>query len=129
MRIGAYQFAISGDVNENYKEIEKAIYLAKHKDVQLPVMVCQDGFITSHSIENIELENDEEVKRYFKAKSEIYALAVSLGGTISAEHGVGIEKLAYLAISAGGTAVDYMKKVKEVFDPNKILNPGKIFKS
>lgn len=35
MRIGAYQFAISGDVNENYKEIEKAIYLAKHKDVQL----------------------------------------------------------------------------------------------
>ena len=33
MRIGAYQFAISGDVNENYKEIEKAIYLAKHKDV------------------------------------------------------------------------------------------------
>ena len=64
-----------------------------------------------------------------EAKSEIYALAVSLGGTISAEHGVGIEKLAYLAISAGGTAVDYMKKVKEVFDPNKILNPGKIFKS
>lgn len=35
MRIGAYQFAISGDVNENYKEIEKAIHLAKHKDVQL----------------------------------------------------------------------------------------------
>ncbi len=35
MRIGAYQFAISGDVNENYKEIEKAIYLGKHKDVQL----------------------------------------------------------------------------------------------
>ena len=33
MRIGAYQFAISGDVNENYKEIEKAIYLAKHKDI------------------------------------------------------------------------------------------------
>ena len=35
MRIGAYQFAISGDVNENYKEIEKAIYLAKHKDCLL----------------------------------------------------------------------------------------------
>lgn len=35
MRIGAYQFAVSGNVNENYNEIEKAIYLAKHKDVQL----------------------------------------------------------------------------------------------
>ena len=33
MRIGAYQFAISGDVNENYKEIEKAIYLAKNHKV------------------------------------------------------------------------------------------------
>ena len=35
MRIGAYQFAVSGNVNENYNEIEKAIYLAKYKDVQL----------------------------------------------------------------------------------------------
>ena len=35
MRIGAYQFAVSGNVNENYNEIEKAIYSAKHKDVQL----------------------------------------------------------------------------------------------
>ena len=94
--------------------------------------VCMVGHLGDGNIHPqiaLNLENDEEVKRYFKAKSEIYALAVSLGGTISAEHGVGIEKLAYLAISAGGTAVDYMKKVKEVFDPNKILNPGKIFKS
>ena len=35
MRIGAYQFAVSGSVNENYNEIEKAIYFAKHKGVQL----------------------------------------------------------------------------------------------
>lgn len=35
MRIGAYQFAISGDVNENYKEIEKAIYIAKTENVRL----------------------------------------------------------------------------------------------
>ena len=36
--------------------------IAEHKDVQLPLMVCQDGFITSHSIENIELIEDEKVK-------------------------------------------------------------------
>ena len=37
--------------------------IAEHKDVLLPLMVCQDGFITSHSIENIELEEDEKVKK------------------------------------------------------------------
>ena len=38
--------------------------IAENKDVQLPIMVCQDGFITSHSIENIELEEDSEVKKF-----------------------------------------------------------------
>ena len=38
--------------------------IAENKDVQLPIMICQDGFITSHSIENIELENDEDVKKF-----------------------------------------------------------------
>lgn len=49
MRIGAYQFAISGDVNENYKEIEKAIYLAKHKDVQL--LIFPECSLTGYSID------------------------------------------------------------------------------
>ena len=38
--------------------------IAENKDVQLPIMICQDGFITSHAIENIELENDEDVKKF-----------------------------------------------------------------
>ena len=38
--------------------------IAENKDVQLPIMIYQDGFITSHSIENIELENDEDVKKF-----------------------------------------------------------------
>lgn len=38
--------------------------IAENKDVQLPIMICQDGFITSHSIENIELEEDSEVKKF-----------------------------------------------------------------
>ena len=38
--------------------------IAEHKDVQLPLMICQDGFITSHSIENIELIEDDKVKEF-----------------------------------------------------------------
>ena len=60
---------------EAYDNMLMAHRIAEHKDVLLPVMVCQDGFITSHSIENIELENDEEVKKFVgEYKPEHYLL-------------------------------------------------------
>ena len=76
----------------------------------------------------LNLDNDEEFKNLMQAKSEIYALAVSLGGTISAEHGVGVEKLSYLDKILDSSSIDYMKRIKALFDPNGILNPDKIFK-
>ena len=49
---------------EAYDNLLMAHRIAEHKDVMLPLMVCQDGFITSHSIENIELEEDDFVKSF-----------------------------------------------------------------
>ena len=76
----------------------------------------------------LNLEDEEEFKAYTMAKSEIYSLAINLGGTISAEHGVGVEKLSYLNQAVDAGAIEYMKRIKTLFDPNNILNPGKIFK-
>lgn len=76
----------------------------------------------------LNLENEEEFRRYLQAKSEIYNLVLSLGGTISAEHGIGIEKLGYIDKIIDRQSLEYFKSVKLLFDPNKILNPGKIFK-
>ena len=60
---------------EAYDNILMAHRIAEHKDVLLPLMVCQDGFITSHSIENIELVEDEKVKEFVgKYKPEHYLL-------------------------------------------------------
>jgi pyruvate ferredoxin oxidoreductase alpha subunit len=54
-----------GETNqEAYDNIIMAMRIAEHKDIQLPVMNCYDGFITSHSIENIELIEDEKVKEF-----------------------------------------------------------------
>ncbi|MBR6252535.1 MAG: pyruvate ferredoxin oxidoreductase [Clostridia bacterium] len=54
-----------GETNqEAYDNIIMAIRIAEHKDIQLPVMNCYDGFITSHSIENIELIEDDKVKAF-----------------------------------------------------------------
>ena len=49
---------------EAYDNMVQAYRIAEHKDVRLPIMVCQDGFITSHAVENIVLCEDEEVKNF-----------------------------------------------------------------
>lgn len=49
---------------EAYDNMVQAYRIAEHKDVRLPIMICQDGFITSHAVENIELLDDAEVKNF-----------------------------------------------------------------
>ena len=49
---------------EAYDNMVQAFRISEHKDVRLPIMICQDGFITSHAVENIELLEDEEVKNF-----------------------------------------------------------------
>ena len=95
------------------------------------LQVCVVGHVGDGNIHPqvaLNLENDDEFKNYISAKTEMYELATSLGGTISAEHGVGSEKISYIKNTVDEKALDYMKKIKKLFDPNNILNTGKIFK-
>jgi glycolate oxidase len=58
---------------------------------------------------------------------EIYRLALSLGGTITGEHGIGVTRRRYLSLALDPAQIDLMRQIRDVFDPNQILNPGKIF--
>ncbi len=58
---------------------------------------------------------------------KIFSLTVSLGGTISGEHGIGYSQKNYLPIALGKAELDLMKKIKSSMDPHNIMNPGKIF--
>jgi glycolate oxidase len=58
---------------------------------------------------------------------EIFELTVSLGGTISGEHGIGYSQKSYLPIALSENEISVMKKIKHLLDPNHILNPGKLF--
>ncbi|MDB5014415.1 MAG: putative FAD-linked oxidoreductase [Daejeonella sp.] len=58
---------------------------------------------------------------------EIFELTVSLGGTISGEHGIGLVQKEYMSIKYSELHLSLMRGIKGVFDPNGILNPGKIF--
>ena len=112
---------------ENLAKLVKGIQeiCERHK-----LNICMVGHVGDGSIHPqipIDYNDKEEYKHYKIAKSEIYHLTVTLGGTISGEHGIGLEKKAYLPHVVEGGALDYMRQIKKIFDPNNILNPYKIF--
>ena len=75
----------------------------------------------------IDKSDKDEALRAESAVKEIFQLVLSLGGTISGEHGVGISKMPYIDIELSQPAIEVMKNIKQVLDPKGILNPGKIF--
>ncbi len=68
-----------------------------------------------------------QTKRAERAVDDLFAATLALGGTITGEHGVGITKIKYLVHEIGSLELEIMKGIKRVFDPDNILNPGKIF--
>ena len=75
----------------------------------------------------LDKNNAEEAANAKEAVDEVINLTIRLGGTISGEHGIGMTKRTYLGSELNPVAVEVMKKIKGVLDPNGILNPGKIF--
>jgi glycolate oxidase len=67
------------------------------------------------------------VARARECVSETFQLSVELGGTISGEHGIGYVKSQYMHYAIDKPTLEVMKGIKKVFDPNGILNPGKMF--
>ena len=68
----------------------------------------------------------EQVKGIKQASYEIFKLACDLDGTLTGEHGIGIAKAPYMHLEHDQVALDLMRSLKKLFDPNNILNPGKM---
>ena len=91
---------------------------------------CIMGHIGDGNIHpNIALDLRNPVERYNfdRAKTELFELALSLNGRLSGEHGIGCEKSEFISKALDPNNLEYMKKIKKLFDPKNILNPGKIF--
>ena len=77
-----------------------------------------------HVVSGVGSDDDESIR---KMESCIYDPLKSIGGAVSAEHGIGLEKKDYLGISRTEIEIDIMRTLKKSLDPNNILNPGKVF--
>ena len=68
----------------------------------------------------------EQVEKMEAASAELFQLAIDLEGTLTGEHGIGLSKAAYMTSEHDPVAMDLMQSTKKMFDPNNILNPGKM---
>jgi len=68
----------------------------------------------------------DNVTRLSKAVDEIFKLTCNLGGTLTGEHGIGLSKAPYMSLEHDPVAIDVMRSIKILFDPNNVLNPGKM---
>ena len=84
-----------------------------------------DGNVHVNIIKDI--PDDTWKRKVPQAVEEIYRTAVGLGGLITGEHGIGLTRKKYLHYNIDAYQIELMKKIKEDFDPNYVLNPGKIF--
>ena len=70
--------------------------------------------------------DEEQVARVEAASKEIMAACVAAGGTITGEHGVGVDKRKYMRLVYGDVELEAMRGAKAVFDPTGLMNPGKV---
>jgi glycolate oxidase len=75
----------------------------------------------------VDKNKSKEYEKGVKLVEDIFRATLELGGTISGEHGIGITKKGYIRMEIKPDELELMKKIKAVFDPKNILNPGKIF--
>jgi glycolate oxidase len=72
-------------------------------------------------------KNRDEMKRVGVAVSEMMRACIDLGGTISGEHGIGVDKKPFISLELGEVGCEIMRRVKSSLDPRGIMNPGKMF--
>lgn len=75
----------------------------------------------------VDPDDAEQMQRSEKCLHQVFELVLSLNGTISGEHGVGMEKQAFVSMELDSVNLAMMQKVKQLFDPLNLMNPGKMF--
>jgi D-lactate dehydrogenase len=95
--------------------------------IRYQILIVNFGHAGNGNIHVNLMFQDEQKETAETCLKEIFALVLSLHGSLSGEHGVGIEKRGFITQQIAPESLALMREIKKVFDPNNILNPGKIF--
>jgi len=120
---------INEDVVVPVSHIPKLIHGLEGLSKQYQIPIVNFGHAGNGNIHVNLLVQPEQLKIAKACLSEVFKLVISLNGSLSGEHGIGLEKRDFISLELDPTAISIMKKVKEQFDPNNLLNPDKVFPS
>ena len=116
------------DISLPIPVIDKEIQIATKKLKKLPFIehVFTFGHVADGNIHFIIGKNDNSIKNAEKVNQIIYSNLKENGGSVSAEHGIGLDKKKYLYTSRSTEEINLMKTLKKILDPKNILNPGRV---
>lgn len=121
-------FKISEDIAVPRSRIPECIERLKAMGEELRLTVATYGHAGDGNLHaNILFDSDTDRPRVDEAVERMLKLTVELGGTITGEHGVGYAKRDYLALEQSAELISLQRRLKRLFDPAGLLNPGKIF--
>jgi glycolate oxidase len=121
---------ISEDVVVPRTKIPDLVDFAHGLAVKLSLIILTFGHAGDGNIHvNIMVDKNDkdEYDRGLAAKGELFAAVIGMGGTLSGEHGIGTTKSDFLSLEINPATMQLMGRIKQLFDPDNILNPGKIF--
>ncbi|MBI5184149.1 MAG: FAD-binding protein [Nitrospinae bacterium] len=121
---------INEDVTVPRTKIPEAIRMLERLEKKYSITIVNFGHAGDGNI-HVNLMVDKAdvdlMKRAHSALEEIFTEVLKMGGTISGEHGVGLSKSRFIEQEIGGPSMELQRRIKNAFDPNNIMNPGKIF--
>ncbi len=121
---------INEDVSVPRDKIADFIKLSQASARRHDVPISFAGHVGDGNFHPVVLTDSRDKEHYGRALQcidDIIEIAMSLGGVLSGEHGIGLEKQRFLKKAMDPAAIEIMKKIKDVLDPHHILNPGKIW--
>ena len=86
-----------------------------------------DGNLHVNILKPDDMTSEEFMEKCHEVDKQMFGMIQDLGGSVSAEHGVGLVKKAHLDKTRSPEEIEYMRGIKRVFDPDGIMNPGKVF--
>lgn len=118
---------INEDVVVPVSKIPALIHGLKALSAQYQIPIVNFGHAGNGNIHVNLLVQTEQLKTATSCLADVFSLVMALNGSLSGEHGIGLEKRDYIGLELDQTAINLMKLIKDQFDPQHLLNPEKVF--